>query len=131
MQNLDRAPRIFEALARPALGPIGQSDNERYSGLDSGQSGNYERENYVNPSEEDILIFAEEINILRYTHGIGEKMDTHIDVATGPNLYPLLASLPYFAKIIAVEFAPGSDVPVLFAGVAKLHKPEVLVRVDE
>lgn len=109
MQKLERMPRIAEQLcAGMDLPPIGQRDNARYTEVGEEESRNYEETNYASPSEEDIWIFAEEINILRHAEAIGKPMGRHIDVATGPNLYPLLASLPYFREIVTVEFAPGN-----------------------
>lgn len=107
MQQLSEISRI---IPRPYLDlptPMGQSDNSLYSELTDDGSTQYETINFGSPSDEDIYILAEEIHLLK-TESAKRPLRTHIDVSTGPNLYPLIASLPFVKQIIAIEFSPAN-----------------------
>lgn len=109
MQKLSEISRI---IPRPYLDlptPMGQSDSSLYSELSDDGSTQYESVNFTNPSDEDIYILAEEIHLLQAETENGKKLlRTHVDVSTGPNLYPLIASLPFVRQTVAIEYSPAN-----------------------
>src|SRR5688572_6267981 len=113
MLALSDSPRIIPTLE--LKNPILQADSELYTEIPDEGVLDYEK-TFHPPPREDVYILAEEIHVLRQ-NPITPSTDfttfrlkprRHIDVSTGPNIYPLIASLPFVDEILAVEFSPAN-----------------------
>lgn len=93
-------------VTQPRSGGLVQLNNANASWSDFDARAYLER-NYIPPRPEDLDILERLAAALSEAHEALGALEI-VDVGTGPNLYPLLAALPWAARIEAWEPAPDN-----------------------